>query len=156
MNRVLFAHALLAVLGAATLNPATMTAQEPSQAEQEVLATLQEYARVSMAGNVDEIMTYFHARFSAWDYAQEGPIDRASLREMLALLLSDYRQTAFNIEPAGIFVHGEIAILHADYDEVFTDPAGVETPMAGRWTATLVKEEGKWLFLSWAWVQTDG
>ncbi|UCC83867.1 MAG: nuclear transport factor 2 family protein [Gemmatimonadota bacterium] len=156
MNRVLLGGAFLVVLGAATMNPAKLTAQEPSQAEQEVLTTLQEYARVSMSGKVDEIMKYFHARFSAWDYAQAGPVDRAGLREMLTFYLTEYRQTAFNIEPAAIYVHGDIAILHADYDEVFTDQAGVETPIAGRWTATLLKEEGKWLFLSWAWVQTDG
>ncbi len=117
---------------------------------------LEAYTRVSMAGDVDEIMEYFHARFSAWDYAQEGPVDRAGLREMLAFYLGEYKQTAFNVEPAAVYVHGDIAILHADYDEVFTDQAGVETPISGRWTATLLKEEGKWLFLSWAWVETDG
>jgi ketosteroid isomerase-like protein len=146
----------LIVLGAASLNLATLTAQEPSQAQQDVVAMLEDYTRVSMAGNVDEVMEYFHARFSAWDYAQEGPVDRVGLREMLTFFLTEYRQTEFNIEPAAIYVHGDIAILHADYDEVFTDQAGVETPMAGRWTATLVKEGGKWLYLSWSWVQTDG
>jgi ketosteroid isomerase-like protein len=156
MNRILLSGALLAILGAATLNPATLTAQEPSQAQQEVLATLQEYARVSMAGNVEEIMSYFHTRFSAWDYAQEGPVDLAGLREMLTFYLTEYRQTAFDIEPAAIYVHGDIATVHAHYDEVFVDQAGVETPMSGRWTATLLKEEGKWLFLTWSWIQTDG
>ncbi len=155
MIRALSRSVLPAILGAALLMPAAVNAQDASQAEREVLATLEEYAQVSMAGDVEEIMTYFHARFSAWDYAQEGPVDRAGLREMLALLLSDYRQTAFNVEPAGIYVRGDIAILHADYDEVFTDRAGVATPMSGRWTATLVKEEGRWLFLSWSWIQTD-
>jgi ketosteroid isomerase-like protein len=156
MNRILFGGAFFVALGTVCLSPATLTAQEPSQAEQEILVTLQEYARVSMAGDVDEIMKYFHARFSAWDYAQEGPVDRAGLREMLTFFLTEYKQTAFNVEPAAIHVHGDVAILHADYDEVFTDRAGVETPIAGRWTATLLKEEGKWLFLSWSWVQTDG
>ena len=145
MNRVLLSGALLAVLGAALLTPAALTAQEPSQAQREVLGVLQEYARVSMAGNVEEIMPYFHARFSAWDYAQEGPVDLDALQEMLTFFLTEYRQTSFDIQPAAIHVHGDIAIVHALYDEVFTDQAGVDTPMSGRWTATLLKEEGKWL-----------
>ncbi|MHC4065007.1 MAG: hypothetical protein ACYSUI_10970 [Planctomycetota bacterium] len=51
----------------------------------------------------------------------QEPFDRDGWREMLTFYLTNYRQTSFDVEPAAIHVHGDIAIAHLHYDEVFTD-----------------------------------
>ena len=155
MSRVLSIRGLVAVLGVGLLSPAPLNAQEWSRAQQEVLDALKAYTRVSMTGDVEEIMSYFHTQFSAWDYAQEQPVALDGFRESINYYFSAYRQTSFDIQPSAIEVYGDVAIAHLYYQELLTDEAGVETPMSGRWTATLVKEKGKWLFLAWSWLQDE-
>ncbi len=155
MSRVLSSCGFLAILGVGLLRPAPLIAQEWSAAQQEVLDALHDYARVSMTGDVEEIMRYFHTQFSAWDYAQEQPVALDTFRESITYYFSEYRQTSFDVQAFGIEVLGDVAIAHLYYQEVFTDEAGVETPMSGRWTATLVKDQGKWLFLAWSWLQDE-
>ncbi len=155
MSRVLSSCGFLAVLGVGVLRPAPLIAQEWSHAQQEVLDALHEYRQVSMRGDVEEIMSYFHTQFSAWDYAQEQPVDLDGIRESINNLFGEYRQTLFDFQAVAIHVHGDMAIAHLYYQEVFTDEAGVETPLAGRWTATLVKDQDKWLFLAWSWLEDE-
>jgi ketosteroid isomerase-like protein len=155
MSRVLSSCSFLAVLGVGLLRPAALIAQEWSDAQQEVLDALQEYAQVSMTGDVEEIMSYFHTQFSAWDYAQEQPVALDAFRASIDYYYSEYRQTSFDIQASAIHVYGDVAIAHLYYQEAFTDEAGVETPVSGRWTATLVKNNGRWLFLAWSWLQEE-
>jgi ketosteroid isomerase-like protein len=156
MSRHLFAYVLLAFLGVGLHSPTPLTAQAWSPAQQEVIDALQEYARVSMTGNVEEIMSFFHPQFSAWDYAQEQPLNREGFQESLRYYFTTYRQTSFDIQPDAIQLRGKIAIAHLHYQEVFTDQAGVDTPMSGRWTAVMLKERGGWVFLAWLWFQDKG
>jgi hypothetical protein len=115
MNRVLSSCGLLAILGVGLLKPAPLVAQEWSQVQQEVLDALQEYTQVSMAGDVEQIMSYFHTQFSAWDYAQEQPLDLDGIRESLNYYFTEYRQTSFDVQASAIHVHGDMAIVHFFY-----------------------------------------
>ena len=155
MSRVFSSCGFLAALGVGLLGPAPLIAQEWCHAQQEVLDALREYTRVSMTGDVEAIMSYFHAQFSAWDYAQEQPVALDDFRESINYLFSQYKQTSFDGHASAIYVHGDMAIAHMYYEEVFTDEAGVKTAMSGRWTATLVKDRSRWVFLAWSWLQ-DG
>jgi ketosteroid isomerase-like protein len=154
-SRVLSGCGLLVVLGVALLRPTALIAQEWSPVQREVLDALQEYTRVSMTGDVEAIMSYFHTQFSAWDYAQEQHVALDGFRESIKYLFGQYKQTSFDVQAAAIDVHGDVAVAHLHYQEVFTDAAGVETAMSGRWTATLVKDQGSWLFLAWSWLQDE-
>lgn len=156
MRQRLFAYALLTLLGVGLHSPTPLTAQAWSPDQQEVIAALQAYTRVSMAGDVEEIMSFFHSQFSAWDYAQEQPLNREGFQESIRYYFTTYKQTSFDIQPDAIQLLGKIAIAHLYYQEVFTDQAGVGTPMSGRWTAVLLKEKRGWVFLAWLWLQDKG
>ena len=155
MARIFSTCALPALLVVGLLSPARLTAQEWSQAQQEVIGALQEYTRISMAGDVEEIMSHFHTQFSAWDYAKAQPLSREEFQESIKYYFTNYRQTEFDVQPAAIQVHGNMAIAHLYYQEVFTDQAGVDIPMSGPWTAALLKEERGWVFLTWLWLQDE-
>jgi uncharacterized protein (TIGR02246 family) len=155
MKQLVTGCAVLASIVVPVVRPASLIAQEWSPAQQEVLAALDEYTRVSIAGDVEEIMSYFHEEFQGWDYKQDVPLGRRQIRTMIEGFYANGTITEFDVEPLAVQLRHDVAIVHLRYREAMKFGAGVDQSVAGRWTATLVKEGGKWLFLSWTWVQ-DG
>ncbi len=128
-------------------------AKEWTAEQKDVLKWLKKYTEVSKQGNLEEIMSYFHSEFTGWDYAQQLPSDKDFVREFMDDYLKKYKMISFEIEPIEIKFQGSIAIVHVNYKEVLRDSSGSETSLSGRWTACLVKQDTKWLFLSWSWVE---
>jgi len=53
-----------------------------------------------------------------------------------------------DLGPFEIHIVGDTAVLYTTYKNKFTDYEGNETTSSGNWTAVLIKQDGKWLFLS--------
>ena len=155
MKLLLTSYAILVGLAVAWVNPAPLAAQEWSPAQREVLEALHEFTQISMRGDVEEIMGYFHTDFRAWDYAQGLPLDRGRTQGMFEYWYAKYQQVGFDVQPVAIQLHGDVAIAHLYYQEVMRDAAAVDVIISGRWTATLVKQGDGWVFLCWTWVQDE-
>jgi ketosteroid isomerase-like protein len=54
-------------------------------------------------------------------------------------------------KPLEIHVVDNVAILYAVNKNTFKDAEGNETTESGPWTAVLIKQDDKWLFLSNSW-----
>ena len=131
---------------------APLAAQEWSDAQKEVLDNLKTYSDISIKEDLEETMSYFHPDFRGWDYAEGLPFDKASARKMIGYYNEKYSFIAFDIQPVSIRVEGNIAILHLYYKEIMRDTAGVDSFSAGPWSATMLKQNDKWVFLSWSWI----
>jgi ketosteroid isomerase-like protein len=135
-----------------------MRAEKWTAGQKEVVQMLQKHAEANERGDVDEIMKDFHPKFSGWDLAQtppmfdKGPYDKAFCRFSFEEYFKLYKLISFEIEPLEIVVDGDFAIAHVNYKETIKDSKGTATSASGRLSASLVKKEGTWTFLSWAWM----
>lgn len=147
--------ALLAFASIPVVIPASLPAQDWSPAQQEVVQTVEEYTRASIGGNVEEIMSYFHAEFRGWNYGQNRPLDRDQTGSMIEGFYAHNQLVDFEIEPLAVQVRGDVAVVHLRYREDMKVGGGMDVSVAGPWSMTLVRDEGDWLFLSWSWAQDE-
>jgi ketosteroid isomerase-like protein len=133
----------------------TINAQEWSPEQKEVIEYLNNYTKVSIRGNTDEIMSYFHVDFIAWEYsitAESTPFDRDATQKMMEDFGQTFKTISFEVQPLAILIHGNIAIAHLNFKETLRDADGVDHNMSGPWTATLLKQDKGWGFLCWTWM----
>ena len=53
----------------------------------------------------------------------------------------------YDIQPAAIKIHGNVAFVHYHYVQVVKDAAGKDKETSGRWTDILMKQGDKWLLI---------
>jgi ketosteroid isomerase-like protein len=134
------------------LTTTSVFAKDWSAEQKNVLNCFKEYVAANLKGNVNEIMTYFHPKFTFWDYAQKLPANYDAMRKMMDDFFKYNKLIKFDGDPLEIQVEGNIAIMHLKYDESFSDSTGKEITASGPWTATMLKQDNKWVFLSWSWI----
>jgi ketosteroid isomerase-like protein len=127
-------------------------AEEPAvdvEAEKEAVAEcFHAYIDTAVEGDIEKLKSFYHPEMSWWDYKQEHPVGiEAYLKSM-----EDYYKSGLkwicDLGPFEIHIVGDTAVLYTTYKNKFTDPEGNETTSSGPWTAVLIKQDGKWLFLS--------
>ena len=131
-----------------------LSAKEWTAEQKEIAKWFKKYTEVSVEGNPKEILSYFHTKFSGWDYSQTtqvAPFDKTFLQNSLDEHYKKNKMISFEVEPLEIKVEGNFAIIHVNFKEKFKDSDGNEINMSGPWTSALIKQDGKWLFISWSW-----
>ena len=136
------------------LSLSPLAAQEWSPEQKDVLQVVNNYTKASMRGNMDEIMSYFHADFIAWDYSMPGPLDLDSTQKVFEFMNQNFKQVSFKAQPVSIVFNGDVAIAHLNFEETMRDSEAIDHFLSGPWTATLVKKGSTWIFLCWTWVQS--
>jgi len=132
-----------------------LIAKEWSAEQKGVMKWFKKYTEVSAQGNIEEIMGFFHSNFSGWDYAQKLPFDKDFIRNFMNDYYKKYKMISFEVDPLEIQVEGNFAIAHVNYKETLRDSVGKDTNISGRWTAALVKQDNKWVFISWSWKENQ-
>jgi len=135
------------------LESAPLHAKEWTAEQKEIVDWFKKYTEVSVEGNLKEIWSYYHTKFSGWDYSQTMhavPFDKAWLQNNQEEQYKMYKMISFEVEPLEIKVEGNFAIVHVNYIEKVKDSDGNEITYSGPWTSTLIKQDGKWLFISWS------
>jgi ketosteroid isomerase-like protein len=127
-------------------------AEEPVvdiEAEQKAAADcFHNYVDAAVKGDIEKMKSFYHPQMSWWDYKQEHPVGiEVFLKGMEELYKSEVKWVSHS-EPIEIHIVGNVAILYATYKNIFKDSEGNETTTSGPWTAVLIKENDKWLFLS--------
>ena len=128
-------------------------AEEWTAEQKDVLKSVDKLISANLQGNVQEIMSCFHPKFSGWLYSQKSPINKDTVHKIIEATLKEYKITKFDVEPLEIQVEGNTAILHLNFDEIRRDSTGKETSVSGPWSATMLKQDNEWLFLSWSWIE---
>ncbi len=131
-----------------------LSAKEWTAEQKEIAKWFKKYTEVSVEGNLKEILSYFHTKFSGWDYSQTtqvAPFDKTFLQNFMDEFNKKNKMISFEVEPLEIKVEGNFAIIHVNFKEKLKDSDGNEITMSGPWTSALIKQDGKWLFISWSW-----
>jgi len=152
MKRLINWIGVLVFICAVLLTTASLFAKEWSAEQKDVLNSLKAYIAANYKGDINEIMSYFHPKFTGWDYSQKLPADSDAYRKMLEDFFKNNKLIKFDADPLEIQVEGSVAIMHLTYDESFSDSSGKKVINSGPWTATMVKKGNKWFFLSWSWI----
>jgi ketosteroid isomerase-like protein len=128
---------------------ASLHAKEWTSEQKAAAECFHKYVDTSIKGDIEKLKSFYHPEMSWWDYKQEHPIGiDVFLKGREDLYKSEVKWVSFDAKPLEIHVVGNVAILYATYTNLLKDPEGNETTTSGRWTAVLIKQEEKWLFLS--------
>lgn len=118
-------------------------------AEKEAVAKyFQDYVETAVKGDIEKLRSFYHPEMSLWDFKQEHPVGiEAYLKSMEEFYKSGLKWVC-DLGPFEIHVVGDAAVLYTTYKNIFKDPEENKTTASGPWTAVLIKQDGKWLFLS--------
>jgi ketosteroid isomerase-like protein len=92
-------------------------------------------------------MSYFDESYRGWGYERGLPGDKASARKSLASTYQTGKRLAYDIQPAAIEIHGNIAVVHYYFSETVKDVQGKAKDYSGRWTDILMKKGDKWVLI---------
>jgi len=106
---------------------ASVFAKEWSAEQKHVLNSPKAFVTAFPKGDVNEIMTYFHPKFTWWEYAEKLPGNYDAFRTAIEDFFKNNKIIKFDANPLEIQVEGKIAIMHLNYNEIFSDSSGKET-----------------------------
>jgi ketosteroid isomerase-like protein len=97
--------------------------------------------------------SYWHPKYVGWDYAQALPMNYDAFLKVEEDFYMNYKFKKLEIDPLEIQVEGNLAIIHLNYDDVFSDSIGKEISASGRWTTIMLKQDKKWVIMSSVWIE---
>jgi len=145
---------LLCVIPLVVLLCSTWTFGKEWSAEQkEALNAFNSYIAACLQGNIKDMKTYWHPKHVGWNYAQALPMKYDTFQKFEEDFIENYKFRKFEIDPLEIQVEGNLAIIHLNYDDIFSDSAGKEISASGRWTTIMLKQDKKWVIMSSVWIE---
>lgn len=128
----------------------TATAQTWSAEQQEIWKF--EETQWQMAKNEDMswMDTMVHPNLSFWDIDQQSPQNKASLGRWTRYNSSNNTVLEQELFPIAITITGNLAVVHYRYTVARENFKKDRETVSGRYTDILLKEGGKWMFISWA------
>ncbi len=121
----LAAASLVLVAGCASTAPAGPSA--PRSAEDAIWALEREYWEHNRAADIDKIASAWHEEFLGWPQGEPGPVGKEEARSFARRSYSKPDVFTFEIEPAGIRILGEVAIVHYAVRLASKEPISVGT-----------------------------
>jgi ketosteroid isomerase-like protein len=122
-------------------------AQQWSDAQKEVWKNVETYWDFAAKGDTEGFLSYFHSDFSGWINSAALPHDRATREKFIRFYNPKSKTLLYDIEPLAIKIHGNVAIVHYTYTEVFKYEDEKEQSEQGRWTDILMKQGNKWVMI---------
>jgi hypothetical protein len=111
-----------------SLDPVSVKAQQWTPSEREAWAAVSRGWEALRAEDVDGFMATFHPQFLGWNMSRPAPLDVAAERSGTVEFLAAYDWVSFAIEPAGIRVTDDVAVVHYRYHD--------GRPQHRRWSRT--------------------
>ena len=147
MNRFLGRIAKLLVSALILLSPLTSQAQEWSPAQKDVWKNVEAYWALDAAGNTDGFLAYFHPDYAGWSLNNPAPTGKATATKFITYQHKTSKTIVYDLQPAAIKIHGNVAFVHYHYVQINKDAAGKDKETSGRWTDILMKQGDKWLLI---------
>jgi ketosteroid isomerase-like protein len=144
--RVLVAFAGVVAL-ALSFAAAPATAQEWSPAQKEVWKNVETYWALGSAEKLDEWLEYFNDDYLGWGYESALPLGKESVRKWQSHFLETTESLVYEIQPVGILIHGDFAIVHYYYSSHYVGETGEHKDSQGRWTDILMKQGDRWVLI---------
>jgi hypothetical protein len=133
---------------------AAPTAQDPEKDHEELRALLRNAKEAVNAKNFDGLKPLFHDKFSITTVDQKSFTNFDDFKKEFATLFSGdnapLKSITFNPEADALteFVGDNIGLSHGISTDTYVFSDGDTRTMKSRWTATLIKDNGKWKILN--------
>ena len=145
-------RALLATL--AFLSLVTVAAPAAGQTwtpeQQEILKFEELQWQMSKDKDLSWIDKMVHPNLSYWDTDQQSPQNKASLTRWNRYNNTNSTVLEQELFPISVTITGNIAVVHYRYTTARENMKKERETVSGRYTDVLVKEGGRWMFISWA------
>ena len=128
--------------------PFSARGQEWSPAQQEVWQTVEAYWQCFAEGDAEGFLTYLHDDFSGWTHTNAMPRDKEDMARYLPRGFETTKTILHDVNPVGIKVHENVAIVHYYYTRTYEDLSGGGHSDAGRWTDVLMREGDRWVMIT--------
>jgi ketosteroid isomerase-like protein len=122
-------------------------AQQWSNEQKDVWATVNAYWAVSLSDNPMDFLNYFDDSYYGWSYESLAPGTKAEVQKSLTYWTKKGKLAYYNIIPARIWVNGNFAYVHYYYSQVSEGNDGKPITEKGRWTDILMKKDNKWIMV---------
>jgi ketosteroid isomerase-like protein len=133
----------VALMGAIALQ-----AQEWSPAQKEVWSNVEARWQAGVNKDLEAYMACIDDDFLGWNRSNQHPHTKAHWRKHAAYSFERPTQTVvWHLEPAGIKIHGDVAIVHYYFSTVVRAKDGTDTWRRGRWTDILQKKGQRWILI---------
>ncbi|MDO8539976.1 MAG: nuclear transport factor 2 family protein [Opitutaceae bacterium] len=121
---------------------------ELSAQQKEVWNNVETYWRLDAAGDTQNFLTYFHADYQGWSYANVLPGSKERAIKFITHGHQTSKTLVQDLQPVTVRVHGNIAYAHYLFTRVVKDAEGKQKREAGRWTDILMKDGNKWVMIA--------
>jgi len=129
------------------LSSAPLFGQEWSEEQKEVWKNVETYWDLYAKHDLEGFLGYFHDDFSGWGNQSALPTNKASRRKFIIHSFETTKTLVQDLQPVGINIYGNVAIVQYYYSEVIKDVEGKEVNESGRWTDILMKQGEKWIMI---------
>jgi ketosteroid isomerase-like protein len=122
-------------------------AHDWSDAQVGVWNDVEKYWELSANEDLEGFMSYFHDDFLGWAQGQWFPTNKADRRADIERSFETSESVFYALKPAGIKIHGDVAIVHYYFTDTSKDAKGEEETVSGHWTDILMKQGDKWVMI---------
>jgi uncharacterized protein (TIGR02246 family) len=122
-------------------------AQQWSDAQKDVWATVESYNEAWNASDLDGFMSHFHADYRGWHNGMDTPSNRDSVRRWVELIMASEKVLVSESTPLSIQIYGDTAIVHSVYAALVEHGNGQRKFERGRWTDILQRHDNRWLLI---------
>jgi len=138
---------ILIVICITLLSSSQLFGQEWSAEQKEVWKNVETYWDLAAQDDVEGWLSYFHDDFSGWRNKDALPRNKANVRKFGTHNIKTTQILVEDLQPVGINIYDDVAIVQYYYSEVFKDVEGKEQNGSGRWTDILMKQGDKWVMI---------
>jgi hypothetical protein len=141
--------ALVATAAALISFSGAVSAQAWTPEQQEVWKVEEQQWKMSAAKDLGWIDAMVHPNISYWETGQAMPQNAASLARWNRYSNANGTVLEQELFPISITITGNVAVVHYYYQVAREDLKKERTMTTGRYTDVLIKDGGKWRFLTW-------
>jgi len=123
-------------------------ASEWTAEQRAALGVLEAACEALKQGKMEKLTPLHHERFVGWDLARPLPLARAAFMEEEASLLKSVKSLESSVTPIMVEIVGDTAALQVTYRNSVVMADGRRDVSTGRWSTTLVRKGGSWVFLT--------
>jgi ketosteroid isomerase-like protein len=138
---------ILIILCLTLFSSTQLFGQEWSEEQKEVWKTVETYADLAAKGDVEGFLDHFHDDFSGWINSMALPTNKSTRRKFISHNWKTTKTLVQDLQPVGINIFDNVAIVQYYYSEVLKDAEGKEINESGRWTDILMKQGDKWIII---------
>jgi hypothetical protein len=125
----------------------SLFSQEWSTEQKEIWGELEALYDAIATRDVDSYISMLHLDYSFWVHKEPLPHSKSSEEKWASFIFKSEKLLEYELTPVGIKIFGNVGIIQSYVKSVVEDEKGRRT-VFGKYTDTLLKEDGKWLFIA--------